>query len=510
MTRTVSGAKDVAIHKMTTDWGEGTSNGGVGAGSGQGATATTNDATWSNPFFGTATTWTTAGGDYTINVYDDKGCVGSIAASIIPFDELQTATAAVTNDITCNPGNDGEITINVTSTNNDATKFEYSIDNGANYQASNVFPGLDVGTHNFLIRHTDTGCIITASETIIDPNNLHLEATKVSDVICLGGNDGEVQFDLQDNTNTTYTGAITWTLWNTNGTPANLADDTSTTGADTDGAFTISSLTAGSYYIDVAQTPDPRCTYRTAFTINGPSATITGATDVAPITCVGNNGVISIINAAGGWGGYTYFVGTAAPTGAGDYVAGATFNNLAVGVYEAWIRDANGCEQMIQNNIALNDPIAITATLQINQENCTNLEGEIQVMGTSGGQGSNYSYQLIKDGTAFGAQQTTTTFSGLGEGSYAVEITDQWSCTFTTTAVLLYEEINISSAVVKTIDCTVNPGGEITINTLGGSANLEYTVTFPDATTTITNATGASVFLICGIPLITKEFTPTA
>ena len=34
---------------------------------------------------------------------------------------------------------------------------------------------------------------------------------------------------------------------------------------------------------------------------------------------------------------------------------------------------------MVKNGIVLSDPIAITAGLRINQENCTNLQGEIEV-----------------------------------------------------------------------------------------------------------------------------------
>ncbi|WP_297705779.1 hypothetical protein [uncultured Eudoraea sp.] len=119
-----------------------------------------------------------AGGSYTINVYDSNGCLGTTNAIIQPYDELLTATAAITNAISCNPGMDGEITITVTSTANDPAKFEYSIDNGATYQASNVFSGLDFGVYNFLIRHVDTGCILTATETITDPNTFNIVLTK--------------------------------------------------------------------------------------------------------------------------------------------------------------------------------------------------------------------------------------------------------------------------------------------------------------------------------------------
>ncbi|MEK6155700.1 SprB repeat-containing protein, partial [Flavobacteriaceae bacterium 3-367] len=83
-----------------------------------------------------------------------------------------------------------------------------------------------------------------------------------------------------------------------------------------------------------------------------------------------------------------------------------------------------------------------------------------------------------------------TVFPGLGAGSYQVRVTDQWSCSFTTPATLLYDEIVPLATIVKPIDCTVTPGGEITITQTGGSGSFDYLVTFPDLVTTIANTTG--------------------
>lgn len=436
----------------------------------------------------------TAGGNYTINVYDDNGCVGSTTTSIASYDELLTASAAITNDITCNPGNDGEITISAASTNNDTSRFEYSIDNGTTYQVSNIFGGLSAGTYNFMVRHIDTGCILETSETIEEPNTFTINVVKTSDVICFGTTTGEVTFELID---ATYPGGFDWEIFSTNGTPTNFGDDTSvSTGNEaTNGPTVIVNLPAGEYYVSVTQVNNPFCSNIEYFNIAGPDTDITGTTVVEPITCIGNDGVIEITDVIGGWGGYTYFVGTAAPTVPGDFLTSPRFENLAVGTYEAWVRDSEGCERMIQNGISLTDPAPITATLQVNQENCTNLEGELEVIGTTGGQNSNYTYQLIKDGVDFGAPQNTTVFSGLGAGSYEVRISDQWSCTTTIGAELLYEEMNLTTTVVKTIDCTVNPGGEITVSVAGGSSNLRFDVTYPDGTTTDTNTSGIFVGL---------------
>ncbi|RRQ50039.1 DUF11 domain-containing protein [Maribacter algicola] len=436
-----------------------------------------------------------AGGSYTINVYDSNGCLGSTTAVIAPFDELISASASITNTVTCNPGNDGELTMSVVSTLGDPSRFEFSIDNGSNYQVSNVFPGLAAGPYTILARHIDTGCIISASETLLEPNTFTINVAKTSDVVCYGTSTGAVNFELVD---ATYPGGFTWTVYDTNGTLANTADDISVvTGNEaTNGPMADINLPAGSYYVSISQDNNPFCENTEAFTIAGPPAAITGAIDITEITCVpGNDGIIEIINVTGGWGGYTYYIGIAAPSAPSDYLASPSLGGLSAGTYQAWVRDAQGCEQLIDNTIVLVDPTPITASLQVNQENCTNLQGEIEVLAV-GGQGSNYTYQLLLNGSNFRAPQNTPIFSGLGAGSYEVTVTDQWGCTAITPAVLLYEEMNLTTTVDKVIDCTVNPGGEITVNVTGSSSNLEFTITYPDGTTTITNTTGIFANLV--------------
>ncbi len=56
-------ADDVNLHRLTGNWGEGTSNAGGGSGDGAGVPATTNDATWINTFF-PAGNWANPGGDF--------------------------------------------------------------------------------------------------------------------------------------------------------------------------------------------------------------------------------------------------------------------------------------------------------------------------------------------------------------------------------------------------------------------------------------------------------------
>ena len=62
LSRTRAANETVTLHRLTADWGEGTSDSTSGGG-GQGATPTAGDATWIHRFFSTLL-WTTPGGDF--------------------------------------------------------------------------------------------------------------------------------------------------------------------------------------------------------------------------------------------------------------------------------------------------------------------------------------------------------------------------------------------------------------------------------------------------------------
>ncbi|MDF0706910.1 T9SS type B sorting domain-containing protein [Flagellimonas okinawensis] len=435
------------------------------------------------------------GGSYTINVYDDNGCLGQTTAVIAPFDSLDSASVTIDAVATCVTGEDITITAfgSITNSNTDPANYEFRELPSGPFQASGTFTGLSVGTHNFEVRNTVTGCIITVSHEVADPEVLDLNIVDTTDITCFGDTNGSVELNLVDASNVTYASATSYTLYyDVNNTPTDISDDTTFTGSDADGSFTITGLAAGTYYIEVTDTnpPGSACLYSESFTIAGPAASIAGATVVTDITCLGNDGTIQITNVTGGWGGYSYYVGTTSPTGPGDYVASPNFSGLGAGTYEAWVIDSSGCEQLV-DTVTLADPLPITATLQVNVENCTDLQGEIQVVGTTGGQGSNYTYQLIRNGVNVGSPQTSDVFSGLGAGSYEVLIADQWSCTTTVGPVVLTDAMTATTTVVKPIDCTVDPGGQITVNVSGGSSNLTFAVEFPDGSTPLpTNTTG--------------------
>ncbi len=65
MDRTISGPFDFSLHRMMSNWGEGTSEPLVTSqGEGDGGIASATDATWVKPFHGQAGLWTNPGGDF--------------------------------------------------------------------------------------------------------------------------------------------------------------------------------------------------------------------------------------------------------------------------------------------------------------------------------------------------------------------------------------------------------------------------------------------------------------
>lgn len=89
MSRTIAGAYSVELHRLSADWGEGTSD--AEGGEGDGGVATLGDATWIHTFWAT-TAWAAAGGDF-----------AATASATQSIDDIGTyswgSTAALVSDV---------------------------------------------------------------------------------------------------------------------------------------------------------------------------------------------------------------------------------------------------------------------------------------------------------------------------------------------------------------------------------------------------------------------------
>uniref|UniRef100_UPI0040487673 T9SS type B sorting domain-containing protein n=1 Tax=Mariniflexile sp. TaxID=1979402 RepID=UPI0040487673 len=110
----------------------------------------------------------TLDGNYQFRVTDSQGCQALSNIIIVTPKTTPTLTFTQTN-VSCNGSSDGSI---VVTAGNGIAPYQYSIDNGATFQASNVFNGLSAGTYNVVVRDSKN-CISAATlVTITQPTPL--------------------------------------------------------------------------------------------------------------------------------------------------------------------------------------------------------------------------------------------------------------------------------------------------------------------------------------------------
>ena len=138
---------------------------------------------------------------------------------------------------------------------------------------------------------------------------------------------------------------------------------------------------------------------------------------VTHTSCGLNNGAINIANITGGTPPLTYELDN---NGAGSVDA---FPNLVSGVYDITVRDADGCEYVLED-VIVNPSNGIDNSLVSFQEaTCGQNDGEIIVGQVIGGQPP---YIITLNGT----ESLDGMFLGLAEGQYVLLIEDDNGCTW--------------------------------------------------------------------------------
>ncbi|WP_343485878.1 T9SS type B sorting domain-containing protein [Allomuricauda sp. d1] len=422
------------------------------------------------------------GGVYTINVYDDQGCFGSTTATIAPFDILGTPTIHVDDPISCsNAGED--ITINITSSlTSYAThpgNYEFRMLPSAAYQASNQFLDLSAGSYTFGVRNINTGCEQIITHEVEEPNTFDVTVEKLSDVVCFG-DDGSIRLTLVD---ATYAGGFSWSIFDTNGTPADRSDDgvAILTGTSANiGPTTAIDVPAGNYLVEVTQDAFPDCAQVRSFSITTPSAGITLAPiDLVDVGCTNDQGSATI-SPLGGQAPYDIsltHLGTSAVTTV-TQVNGHIFKGLTAGQYEVSVTDALGCTETVTNAFELLLPDPITGTISNTNLVCEgDTDASVTVTLDPRNVSTNYRYILTTYSDASrttvlqtSVSQTNQTFDNLGAGFYAITVLDDMGCTFETHVVEITEptEVNAQLITSQTLSCQL--GAELLLTASGGTA----------------------------------------
>ncbi|WP_167398275.1 T9SS type B sorting domain-containing protein [Flavobacterium crocinum] len=441
------------------------------------------------------------GGNYVINVYDDKGCLGTATATIQPFVGIEFATPAaitVTTAITCN--NDESIQVNAITvgTATPMPVLSYNVKGisvGSTYDQTNndgAFTGLTIGNYLVTVTNPITGCFITNIHYVNNPNTFELERI-TKNVVCFGSATGSVDLTIVDNQTdpSDDAGAFDYVITG----PVNLSGTTS--GA----TINIPNLPAGNYTVTAKLVGPPSCEIERSFIIEQPDAALTISESHTPITCdPGNDGTITV-SAEGGWLGGDYLYELVGPVSVG-YSTQSYFENLTAGVYTVNVKDVNGCIDTATVTLKNPDPILVTANATVNTLLCNgDTSGEITVDLPTGGQEMNYSYilnYLSTDPVMSSESQTSPVFSGLSAGRYSVTVVDGINCVSAPSAeIVINEPSKVEPSLTLATGITCKTDATLTLSAIGGSGPYEYST---DKTfTTIAGSFGSSTTFSVGI-----------
>ncbi len=372
-------------------------------------------------------------GNYSVTVTDGNSCsqnssfsVINLVGSCIPVCDLTVTNSLLSNE-TCGNAN-GAIGVNISTTNAPYTVL------WSNSSTSSTITNLIAGTYSVTVEDNE-GCVETQSYTIANQTgNLAVSGTNTTNETCGNG-----------------LGAIDITV-SGGAQPYSYVWSNAATTQD------ISSLSGGNYSVDI--TDANGCTLTQNFTVNNNAGTLAQTYGNADDEICGNtNGSIDI-TIAGGNTPYDYL-----------WTNGATTQDLigiSAGTYQCTITDDDGC--MISTPVyTVNNQsggLALT-NVDVDNEICGNAQGEILLTLTGGA--TPYSY-LWNTGA------TTSSLSGLTDGTYSCIITDANGCSVSTGNLTLLDESGTLQLVsISTTDEICSNGtGVINLTVTGGTAPVNY------------------------------------
>jgi hypothetical protein len=368
-------------------------------------------------------------GNYNVSVSDSKNETFSADVTLTQPNAPTLVATVEVDSVTVYGGNDGKITVIISS---GVKPYTYS-KNSTDFQTSNIFDGLTADTYNITIKDSINTPLVLNNIKVGQPNEpiVNVTATTSStNVTCNGKSDGSITVTIL-----TGTPPYIYTL-----TPNNTTNTT--------GLFT--SLTSGNYTISIKDSKNQSC-YKDV-TITEPPV-ISATTTITNVLCNGNNDGSIVLTTNGGTSPYTYLWNTGATT--------SSISNLTAGTYNVTITDDNGCTITSSENIT--QPIVLSSTTTTN--NVTTYggnDGSITV--TPNGGTSPYTY-LWNTGA------TTSSISNLIAGTYDVTITDNNGCTLSVTNI----SITQPSAPLVHIGDLKNGGIVFSVNSDGVSGLITYT-----------------------------------
>ncbi|HEX5002979.1 MAG TPA: gliding motility-associated C-terminal domain-containing protein [Bacteroidia bacterium] len=369
-------------------------------------------------------------GNYTILVTDVNGCSSSAIVNITQPAASLSASATVSQQVSCFGGANGSILL---TPSGGTAPYTYLWSNGT---GSQNISNLQSGSYSVTV--TDAkGCTASAGASVNQPAAALSAVIAVDqDVLCFGAQTGSLQVNASGGT-TPYVYS-----WNT--------------GASSQ---SVSGLAAGNYSVTV--TDNNGCTSIAISAISQPSAPLNSSIAASgDVSCFGAGNGFVTLNVNGGTSPYLF-----------NWSNGATSQNLngvVSGTYSVTVTDGNGC--VTTNSALIHQPsAALSAAVSVQQAvSCTGGSNGSISINVNGGTAP-YSYNWISGSTA-------QNLVNLQAGNYAVTITDNNGCTFSlaTNVTEPLAVVSISAASVQPVLCYAGNSGSIDVSVSGGTQPYTY------------------------------------
>lgn len=380
-------------------------------------------------------------GTVNVTVMDANGCDVTGAANLTD-PGAPTITLASNTSVTCNGGNDGELSFTASGS---PTYTWY--DGSSNVIAgltTNSATGLSAGSYS--IEADDAGCVSSLSAVVMEPALIAINSSSTN-ASCNGNADGSASV--------TVSGGMA---------PYDYMWDN---GSTTNGITEI----AATYMVTV--TDANGCEQSTSIVIGEPMAlSLTlSANDVT--TNGGNDGSISS-SVSGGTTAYTYMWSNGSTA--------SSLSSLSANSYSVTVTDANGCS--IDASAMVNEPAAscttpLMITVSTTDESCLGMSDGTAMVNVAGGDATNYTYSWVNG-------STLSTTSGLTSGAVSVTVTDGGSCQTQSGNM-----VNAGSSITVTASATNETvagasDGAASVSVVGGTSIYSYQWSNMETTANIT------------------------
>jgi hypothetical protein len=375
-------------------------------------------------------------GTYTVYITDAQGCNGQGTVTVTQSNSI-TVTATYTNPL-CYNSADG--TASATASGGSTPYWFQWNANPVIYDDNAT--GLPAGTYT-VIATDNFGCSATATVTLVNPSLMQVNIS-ANNLSCNQANDGTATANV---TGGTQPYAFDWS---TN------PDQTTQT---------ATGLAAGSYSVLV--TDSNGCVSTAGTTLTQPPA-ITLSASATNTPCGQTNGTATA-TASGGNGALSYSWNT------NPVQTTATATGLSGGTYTVTVTDQSNCSLTATATVV--SPGGPSSTVSHTNVSCNGGNNGTATVTPSGGS-QPYTYLWSPGGA------TTQTAFGLIAGTYTVTVTDQSSCTTSSTVTITQPQAITISLDVTDIDCFGEVSGAVNTTVTGGVTPYTYSWnTVPEQTT---------------------------